>query len=86
MKNIIDQMGILDQIIKTNEAQLRKLKAEFIASNEVGKYSGDQFFAEIQHYDRATINPILVRELADEDFVAKVTQVKPVDAVVIKPL
>ena len=86
MKNIIDQMGMLDQIIKTNEAQLRKLKAEFIASNEVGKYKGDEFFAEIQHYDRATINPILVREFADEEFVSKVTQVKPVDAVVIKPL
>ena len=86
MKNIIDQMGILDQIIKTNESELRKLKAQFIASNEVGKYKGDEFFAEIQHYDRATINPILVRELADEDFVSKVTQIKPVDAVVIKPL
>jgi hypothetical protein len=86
MKNIIDQMGMLDQIIKTNEAELRKLKAEFIASNQVGKYKGDEFLAEIQHYDRATINPILVREFADEEFVSKVTQVKPIDAVVIKPL
>lgn len=85
MDNIIDELGRIDRIIKENEAIARKLKAELIARG-VGKYEGQEFFAEVQHYDRATINPILVREFGTSDFVAQVTQVKPVDAVVVKPL
>jgi hypothetical protein len=85
MKNIIDQLGEIDRIIKENEAIARKLKAELIARG-VGKYEGEQYYVEVQHYDRATINPILVREFADEEFVRNVTQIKPVDAVVVKSL
>ena len=85
MKNIIDQLGEIDRIIKENEAIARKLKAELITRG-VGKYEGEQYFVEVQHYDRATINPILVREFADEEFVRNVTQIKPVDAVVVKLL
>jgi hypothetical protein len=59
------------------------MKQELIARG-VGKYEGMDFFAEVQHYDRATIDPKLVRELADEDFVSSVTTIKAVDAVVVK--
>lgn len=83
--NIIDQLGEIDRIIKENEAVARKLKAELIARG-VGKYEGEQYFVEVQHYDRATINPVLVREMCDESVVSAVTQIKPVDAVVVKPL
>ena len=85
MDNIIDELGRIDRIIKENEAIARKLKAELIARG-VGKYEGQEFFAEVQHYDRATISPILVKEFGTSDFIAQVTQVKPVDAVVVKPL
>jgi hypothetical protein len=81
--NTIDQLGIIDTQIKELEATARKLKQELIARG-VGKYEGSEFIAEVQHYDRATINPILVREFGDEDFVSRVTQVKPVDAVVVR--
>ena len=83
--NQVDELGRLDKQIKELEAQARKIKAALIAQG-VGKYEGTQFFAEVQHYDRATINPILVREYCDEELVKQVTQVKPVDAVVVKPL
>jgi PHP family Zn ribbon phosphoesterase len=85
MMTDIDQLGTINQQIAELEATARKLKQALIARG-VGKYSGADFVAEVQHYDRATINPILVKEFADEDFVAKVTQVKPVDAVVVKRL
>lgn len=81
--NTIDQLGIIDTQIKELEATARKLKAELIARG-VGKYDGEQFIAEVQHYDRATISPILVKEFGTTDFVAQVTQVKPVDAVVVR--
>ena len=81
----IDQLGIINQQIAELESTARKLKQALIARG-VGKYAGADFVAEVQHYDRATINPILVKEFADEDFVARVTQVKPVDAVVVKRL
>jgi len=77
----IDQLGIINQQIAELESTARKLKQALIARG-VGKYEGADFVAEVQHYDRATINPILVKEFADEDFVARVTQVKAVDAVV----
>lgn len=85
MMTDIDQLGTINQQIAELEATARKLKQALIARG-VGKYSGSDFVAEVQHYDRATINPILVKEFADEDFVARVTQVKPVDAVVVKRL
>jgi hypothetical protein len=81
--NMIDDLGILNQQIADLEAQARKIKQVLIAKG-VGKYTGMDFFAEVQHYDRATIDPTLVRKLADEDFVSSVTSIKPVDAVVVK--
>jgi hypothetical protein len=81
--NLIDQLGLIDTQIKELEATARKMKQELIARG-VGKYEGMEFTAEVQHYDRATINPILVKEFADEDFVSRVTQIKPVDAVVVR--
>lgn len=85
MLSIIDQLGEVDRIIKENEAIARKLKAELITRG-VGKYKGSQYWVEVQHYDRATINPVLVREMCDPEIVSAVTQVKAVDAVVVKPL
>ena len=35
-------------------------------------------------YDRATIDPTLVRKLSDADFVSSVTTIKAVDAVVVR--
>lgn len=81
--NMIDDLGLINQQIADLEAQARKIKQVLIAKG-VGKYTGMDFFAEVQHYDRATIDPTLVRKLADEDFVSSVTSVKPVDAVVVK--
>ena len=83
--NPVDELGRLDKQIKDLEAQARKIKQALIAQG-VGKYEGTQFFAEVQHYDRATINPVLVRELCDEELVKQMTQVKAIDAVVVKPL
>jgi hypothetical protein len=83
--NPVDELGRLDKQIKDLEAQARKIKQALIAQG-VGKYEGVEFFAEVQHYDRATINPVLVRELCDEELVKQMTQVKQVDAVVVKPL
>lgn len=81
--NMIDDLGIINQQIAELESTARKIKQELIARG-VGKYEGVDFVAEVQHYDRATINPILVKEFATEDFIAQVTQVKPVDAVVVR--
>lgn len=83
MMTDIDQLGTINQQIAELEAQARKIKQALIAQG-VGKYQGTEFFAEVQHYDRATISPILVKELADEEFVRQVTQIKAVDAVVVK--
>jgi hypothetical protein len=81
--NMIDDLGIINQQIQELEAQARKIKQILIAKG-VGKYEGMDFFAEVQHYDRAVINPILVREFGTTDFVAQVTQHKTVDAVVVR--
>jgi hypothetical protein len=81
--NTIDQLGTINQQIAELESQARKIKQALIAQG-VGKYEGVEFFAEVQHYDRATINPILVKEFGTKDFVAQVTQVKAIDAVVVK--
>jgi len=85
MDNMIDNLGTINKQIADLEAQARKIKAALIAQG-VGKYEGTQYFAEVQHYDRATISPILVKEFGTTDFVAQVTQVKAIDAVVVKPL
>lgn len=83
--DLVDQLGVLKQTIDELESTARKLKAELIRRG-VGTYEGAKFFAEVQHYDRATINPALVRKLSNDEFVKQVTEVKPIDAVVVKPL
>jgi len=81
--NMIDDLGILNQQIQELESQARKIKQALIARG-VGKYEGMDFFAEVQHYNRATISPILVKEFGTTDFVAQVTQMTEVDAVVVR--
>lgn len=81
----IDTLGIIDKQIKDLEATARKLKDALIARG-VGKYDGNLFQVNVQQFDRAAISPTLVRELADDDFVSSVTEVKTVNAVVVKPL
>ena len=84
-ERMIDELGSLNQQIAELESTARKLKAELIARG-VGKYAGLDFVAEVQHYDRASIDPKLVREICDVTTVAKVTSVKAVDAVVVRRL
>jgi len=84
-EKMIDELGTIHQQIQELESTARKLKAELIARG-VGKYSGLDFIAEVQHYDRASIDPKLVREFCDVTTVAKVTAIKAVDAVVVKPI
>tara|TARA_R110000868_G_scaffold199183_6_gene445753 strand:- start:232 stop:501 length:270 start_codon:yes stop_codon:yes gene_type:complete len=83
--NIIDQYGIINQQINELEIIKSKLKAELVARG-VGEYKGESFFAEVQEYDRENISAPLVRKFADEDFVARVTQIQHIKAVVVKPL
>lgn len=83
--DLVDELGTIKQAIDELEASARKLKAELIRRG-VGTYEGSKFFAEVQHYDRATISPVLVRKLSNDEFVKQVTEVKAVDAVVVKPL
>lgn len=83
--DIVDQLGVLKQHIDEMESTARKLKAELIRRG-VGTYEGSKFFAEVQHYSRDTISPILVRKFSDADFVERVTESKEIDAVVVKPL
>lgn len=85
MNNIIDQYGIIDAQIKELEVIKNKLKAELLARG-VGEYQGESFFAEVQEYDRENISAPLVRKFADKDFVAQVTQIQHIKAVVVKPL
>ena len=81
--NMIDDLGIINQQIKELESSARRIKQELIARG-VGKYAGMDFVAEVQHYPRETINPVLVREFGDEDLIKQVTQVSMVDAVVVR--
>jgi len=81
----IDTLGMIDKQIKDLEASARKLKDALIARG-VGKYDGNLFQVNVQQFDRAAISPTLVRELGDDDFVSSVTEVKTVNAVVVKPL
>lgn len=85
MTNIIDQYGAVDAQIKELEAIKAKLKAELVARG-VGEYKGESFFAEVQEYDRENISAPLVRKFGDADFVAQVTQIQHIKAVVVKPL
>lgn len=79
----VDRLGAINQCIAELESAARKIKAELIARG-VGKYEGSSYIAEVQHYDRATINPGRVREMVDETIVSACTDIKPVDAVVVK--
>ena len=85
MTNIIDQYGVVDAQIKELELIKNKLKAELVARG-VGEYKGESFFAEVQEYDRENISAPLVRKFADAEFVAQVTQIQHIKAVVVKPL
>lgn len=83
--DIIDELGTIDKQIKELESAARRIKGELIARG-IGKYAGANYIAEVQHYDRATISPKLVRELIDPELVQAVTETKAVDAVVVRPL
>lgn len=83
--NMIDDLGILNQQIAKLEEQARTIKQALIARG-VGTYEGMDFFAEVQEYDRENISAPLVRKFGDKDFVAQVTQVQHIKAVVVKPL
>lgn len=85
MINIIDQYGSVSQQIAELETIKSKLKAELIARG-VGNYQGEQFFAEVQEYDRENISAPLVRKLSNEEFVKSVTTIQHIKAVVVKPL
>ena len=85
MLNIIDQYGSVSQQIQALEEIKSKLKAELIARG-VGNYQGEQFFAEVQEYDRENISAPLVRKLSNEEFVKSVTTIQHITAVVVKPL
>ena len=85
MNNIIDQYGAVAQQIAELEEIKSKLKAELIARG-VGNYQGEQFYAEVQEYDRENISAPLVRKLSNEDFVKSVTTIQHIKAVIVKPL
>jgi hypothetical protein len=85
MLNIIDQYGAVAQQIAELEEIKSKLKAELIARG-VGNYQGEQFYAEVQEYDRENISAPLVRKLSNEDFVKSVTTIQHIKAVIVKPL
>jgi hypothetical protein len=82
---IVDELGAVNLAIAELEATAKKLKAELLARG-VGHYDGEQFVAEVQEYDRENISAPLVRKFADEAFVASVTTVQHVKAVVVKRL
>jgi hypothetical protein len=83
MFQIVDELGKVNQAIAELEVIAKKLKAELIAQGK-GTYEGNGFVAEVQEYDRANISATLVRKLADDDFIAQVTQIQQVKAVVVK--
>ena len=83
MTNIIDNLGAVNEQIQQLEAQARKLK-QVLIDRGVGRYEGTQFFADVQHYTRQSISPILVKEFASEEFITQVTLTNPVNAVVVR--
>jgi hypothetical protein len=82
---IVDELGVVDQQIKALEATKAKLKAKLLERG-TGFHRGNQYIAEVQEYDRATISAILVKEFGTTQFVQQVTQMQHVKAVVVKPL
>jgi hypothetical protein len=82
--NIIDELGVINQTIAELDATARRLKARIIAERGIGQHDGEKFFADVQEYDRTTISPKLVRELVDPDIVSAVTEIKHIQAVVVK--
>jgi hypothetical protein len=82
---IVDELGAVDQQIKALEATKAKLKAKLLERG-TGFHKGTQYVAEVQEYDRASISAVLVKEYGTSDFVAQVTQMQHVKAVVVKPL
>ena len=85
MTNIIDQYGLVAKQIAELEEIKAKLKTELIARG-IGTYEGEQFFAEVQEYDRENISAPLVRKLSNAEFVKSVTTIQHIKAVVVKPL
>ena len=85
MKSIIDQYGEVDRQIKELEAIKAKFKAELIARG-VGVYDGEQFYAEVQEYDRENISAPLVRKILSADLLPQVTTIHHIQAVVVKPI
>lgn len=85
MKSIIDQYGEVDRQIKELEAIKSKFKAELIARG-VGIYDGEQFYAEVQEYDRENISAPLVRKILSADLLPQVTTIQHIQAVVVKPI
>jgi hypothetical protein len=85
VSDAVDSLGVINLRIAELEASARKIKQELIARG-AGKYEGAQYIAEVQHYDRAQINPKLVREMVDPEIVSAVTEIKTIDAVVVKQL
>jgi len=85
MENIIDQYGIISQRIAELEETKSKLKAEILARG-IGTYSGTDFFAEVQEYDRENISAPLVRKFSNEEFVKSVTTIQHIKAVTVKLL
>lgn len=85
MKNldIIDSLGAINEQIQELEAQARKIK-RYLIENGVGRYEGLKYYADVQHYTRQSISPILVKEFGTKEFVTQVTLTNPVDAVVVK--
>ena len=85
MKNldIIDSLGAINEQIQELEAQARKIK-RYLIENGVGRYEGFQYYADVQHYTRHSISPILVKEFGTKEFVTQVTLTNPVDAVVVR--
>lgn len=83
LQHMIDRLGTLKAKRELIEKEERMLKAALIA-NGVGIHEGEQFIAEVQHYERVTISPHLVRTVCDDDTIARVTESKFVDAVVVK--
>ena len=85
MKSIIDQYGEVDRQIKELEVIKAKFKAELIARG-VGIYDGEQFYAEVQEYDRENISAPLVRKVLAAELLPQVTTIQHIQAVVVKPL
>lgn len=83
VQQMIDRLGNLKAKRELIEQEERMLKAGLIA-NGIGSYEGEKYIAEVQHYERASISPTLVRKYSNEDFIAQVTEHKMVDAVVVK--